>query len=129
MRLEGLVSYATLSALLANGCLRLYSSVKTQDDKKMSSVKQYRTYDAFYLFIIISVLLGSYTTVVFTLLALFSKTALGRGYDRESLEFWTATSTGLRESGLEAFLASLVCFELAFILSLYLKTRGNDKEF
>ena len=126
MRLEGLASYATLCALLANGCLRLYSSVKTQDDEKTSSVKQNRAYDAFYLFIVISILSGSYTTVVFTLLALFSKTALGRGYDRQFLEFWAAT-TGLRESGLEAFLASLVCFEFAFILSLYLKTRGKRR--
>lgn len=124
MRLEGLASYATLCALLANGCLRLYSSVKVQD--KTEDIKKQRAYDAFYLFIVISILSGSYTTVVFTLLALFSKTALGRGYDQEFLKFWAAT-TGLRESGLEAFLASLVCFEFAFILSLYLKTQGKRR--
>lgn len=123
MRLEGLASYATLCALLANGCLRLYSSV---NHETTSSVKKNRAYDAFYLFIIISILSGSYTTVVFTLLALFSKTALGRGYDEQFLEFWAAT-TGLRESGLEAFLASLVCFEFAFILSLYLRTSGKRR--
>jgi hypothetical protein len=126
MRLEGLASYATLCALLANGCLRLYSSVKTQDKTDDSDVKRNRAYDAFYLFIVISILSGSYTTVVFTLLALFSKTALGRGYDAQFLEFWKAT-TGLRESGLEAFLASLVCFEFAFILSLYLRTEGRRR--
>lgn len=125
MRLEGLASYATLCALLANGCLRLYSSVKAQD--KTADVKKQRAYDAFYFFIVISILSGSYTTVVFTLLALFSKTALGRGYDKEFLKFWSAT-TGLRESGLEAFLAALVCFEFAFILSLYLRTEGRRRK-
>jgi tRNA(His) 5'-end guanylyltransferase len=88
---------------------------------------KHRAYDAFYLFIVISILSGSYTTVVFTLLALFSKTALGRGYDEQFLQFWSAT-TGIRESGLEAFLASLVCFELAFILSLYLRTEGRRRK-
>lgn len=124
MRLEGLASYATLCALLANGCLRLYSSVGK--GKKDDAPTTRRAYDAFYFFIVISILSGSYTTVVFTLLALFSKIALGRGYDREFLEFWAAT-TGLRESGLEAFLASLVCFEFAFILSLYLRTDGRRR--
>lgn len=128
MRLEGLSAYATLCALLANGCLRLYSAVKVpkREEEKADKLKK-RAYDAFYLFIVISILSGSYTTVVFTLLALFSKTALGRGYDAQFLNFWAATA-GLRESGLESFLASLVCFELAFILSLFLRTEGERRK-
>jgi len=128
MRLEGLMAYATLCALLANGCLRLYSAVKLPKREQEMADKTKRTaYDAFYLFIVISILSGSYTTVVFTLLALYSKTALGRGYDAQFLEFWAATA-GLRESGFEAFLYSLVCFELAFILSLFLRTEGRRRK-
>jgi hypothetical protein len=76
---------------------------------------------------VISILSGSYTTVVYTLLALFSKIALGRGYDAQFLQFWSATA-GLRESGFEAFMASLVCFEFAFILSIFLKTSGRRRK-
>ena len=123
MRLEGLQAYATLCALLANGCLRLYSSVKI---RKEPDQWMKRVYDAVYLFIVVSILSGSYTTVVFTLLALFSKTALGRGYDAQFLLFWAATAN-IRESAIIAFLSSLVCFELAFILSLYLRTEGRRR--
>ena len=128
MRLEGLSSYATLCALLANGCLRLYSAVKLpKREQELADKTKRRAYDAFYLFIVVSILSGSYTTVVYTLLALYSKTALGRGYDNQFLQFWAATA-GLRESGLEAFIASLVCFELAFILSLFLRTEGTRRK-
>jgi hypothetical protein len=89
MRLEeeGLQAYG---ALLANGCIRLYSSVsapseKREDDDKdnttaATSNKKLRkrlAYDGFFLFVVFSVLSGSYTTVVFTLLPLYSKTRLG----------------------------------------------------
>ena len=127
MRLEGLMAYATLCALLANGCLRLYSAVKLpKRDQEMADKSKKTAYDAFYVFIVVSILSGSYTTVVFTLLALYSKTALGRGYDAKFLQFWAATAE-LRESGFEAFMYSLVCFELAFILSLFLRTEGRRR--
>lgn len=136
MRLEGLQAYGTLCALLANGCLRLYSAVKDDTKKgkiddndnttRMNQTTRF-VLDAFYVLIAISVLSGSYTTVVFTLLALYSKTALGRGYDAQFLQFWAAAAD-LRESGFEAFLYSLVSFEIAFILSLFLKTEGKRRK-
>ena len=142
LRLEGLQAYATLCALLTNGCLRLYSSVpvpplsasssskpKEASQKKHTSRHSIHTLalDAFLLCIVISVLFGSYTTIVFTLLALYSKTALGRGYDQQFLDFFAATAN-LRESGFQSFLYSLVSFELAFILSLFLKFEGNRRK-
>jgi hypothetical protein len=151
MRLEGLMAYATLCALLTNGCLRLYSSVQepklkqqqalpnsndneitansTAESQQQQMHKHHRinlrAYDAFFVLIVVSILSGSYTTVVYTLLALFSKIALGRGYDAQFLQFWSA-SAGLRESGFEAFMASLVCFEFAFVLSIFLKSNEGN---
>ena len=125
MRLEGLQAYGTLCALLANGCLRLYSVVNAKDYVN-DNAKKYAL-DAFYVFLVISVLSGSYTTVVFTLLALYSKTALGRGYDSQFLQFWAAAAD-LRESGFEAFLYCLVSFEVAFILSLFLRIEGGRRQ-
>ena len=144
MRLEGLQAYGTLCALLANGCLRLYSSISvpTTSERNIDSVngdstnttqkiftKKFRkrlAYDGFFLCVVLSVLSGAYTTVVFTLLPLYSKMALGRGYDKQFLEFWAATAQ-IRETGFTAFLSSLVSFEIAFVLSLYLRTRGRRK--
>jgi len=129
MRLEGLQAYATLCALLTNGCLRLYSSVKVPKSEAMEGTNESTriALDVFLLSIIVSVLFGSYTTVVFGLLALYSKTALGRGYDQQFLAFWAATAE-LRESGFHSFLYSLVSFELAFILSLFLRFQGRRRK-
>lgn len=125
MRLEGLQAYGTLCALLVNACLRLYSS--TKPPKKETDRKCRLALDAFLLCIVVSVLFGSYTTIVFTLLALYSKTALGRGYDAQFLEFWAATAE-IRGSGIDSFMYSLVSFEMAFILSLFLRFHGARRK-
>jgi hypothetical protein len=137
MRLEGLQAYGTLCALLANGCLRLYSSVsvpkKGGSDDEMTNItpgkklRKLLALDGFFLSVVLSVLSGSYATVVFTLIPLYSKTALGRGYDSQFLKFWAATS-GIRETGFSSFLFSLISFELAFVLSLYIRLRGRRKK-
>jgi hypothetical protein len=100
MRLEGLQAYGTLCALLANGCLRLYSSISvptksergdidsSSDDPPTEAangddtnntqrftkkLRKRLAYDGFFLCVVLSVLSGSYTTVVFTLVPLYSK--------------------------------------------------------
>ncbi|KAL3942712.1 MAG: hypothetical protein SGBAC_003157 [Bacillariaceae sp.] len=149
MRLEGLQVYATLAALLTNACLELYVNVKepeeetydhdddddrdddgkevTDDEKERRKVTRRRrqqirnwAVDAFYLCTVVSILSGSYTTVVFGLFSILSKTALGRGLDASFIEFW-GESAGIRNSGFESFLVALVSFEVAFILSLFTK--------
>jgi hypothetical protein len=125
MRLEGLQAYATLCALLTNGCLRLYSSVR--EPKEQVTKSKEIALDAFLLCVVVSILFGSYTTIVFGLLSLYSKTALGRGYDAQFLEFWSATAD-IRESGFESFIYSLVSFEMAFILSLFLRFEGRRRK-
>jgi hypothetical protein len=155
MRLEGLQVYATLAALLTNACLELYTNVKepkeetyededNDDDAALKNgtitkeeieqsklVRQRRqrirnwSVDAFYLCTVVSILSGSYTTVVFGLLSILSKTALGRGLDASFIDFW-AESAGIRNSGLESFLMALVSFEVAFLLSLMTKFSAKN---
>lgn len=142
MRLEGLQVYATLAALLTNACLELYVNVKEPDEetddgdamknatyaekekKRLTTRRRQRirnwAVDIFYLCTVVSILSGSYTTVVFGLLSILSKTALGRGLDASFIEFW-GQSAGIRNSGLESFLVALVSFEVAFLLSLMTK--------
>jgi len=129
MRLDGLQLYATLTALLTNGCLRLYSSVSTPTpaQEEQSSWQDKLSLDLFFICATVSILSGSYTTIVFGLLSLYSKTALGRGLDNSFLSFWAATSS-IRESALESFLFCLISFELAFILSLFIRLSGRRRK-
>lgn len=139
MRLEGIQVYATLAALLTNACLELYSNIRIPEDEKEETTsstaekqKKRRKHnwaiEAFLLCTAVSVLFGSYTTIVFGLFSILSKTALGRGLDIEFLEFW-AQSASIRNSGFESFLCSLICFELSFVLSLFLKFKGRRRQY
>lgn len=128
MRLEGLQLYATLTALLTNGCLRLYSCINPDKEQpKEQSRGEVIALDLFFICTAISVLSGSYSTIVFGLLSLYSKTALGRGLDEPFLQFWSAT-TAIRESALESFLYTLISFEAAFILSLFIRFKGRRRK-
>ena len=127
MRLEGLQLYATLTALLTNGCLRLYSCINPNKEPQEESRLEGIALDSFFVCTAISVLSGSYSTIVFGLLSLYSKTALGRGLDEPFLQFWSAT-TAIRESALESFLYTLISFEAAFILSLFLRFKGRRRK-
>ena len=129
MRLEGLQAYGTICALLMNATLRLFSSVSEpkSDDDSLEGKWNNRAFNAFLVTVIVSVLFGSYTTIVFSMIALYSKQALGRGMDSNFMDFYVHTH-GLRESGFRAFLYSLASFQGAFILSLFLKYRGDRRK-
>jgi hypothetical protein len=103
----------------------LYSAVAERDAKGSRSKKI--ALDLFFIAVVMSILSGSYTTVVFTLMPLYSKTALGRGYDQRFLDFWAATAN-IRETGFLAFLCCLVSFEVAFCLSLFIRTTGKRQK-
>ena len=129
MRLEGLQSYSTISALLMNASLRLFSATKQPADPSSENSKAHLhyMYNVFLAADILSVLLGAYTTIVFTMVSLYSKQALGRALDIEFLNFYTATQK-LREFGFSAFVGSLVSFQVAFIGTLYCNLRGRKRQ-
>jgi hypothetical protein len=108
-----------------NTSLRLWSLV-AQPANDAPTITQ-RAFDLFLVCVIISVLFGSYTTIVFTMISLYSKQALGRGLDSRFLAFYEATHA-LRDSGFRAFLYSLVSFQWAFVLSLFWKLRGHPRQ-
>lgn len=106
---------------------RMFTSLFRRQRNRMPgrvAAKPRRSICSSFVAIVTSILSGAYTTVIFTLLPLYSKTALGRGYDAQFWQFWAATA-GLRETGFLAFLACLiVSFEMAFGLSLFIRTTG-----
>lgn len=123
-RLEGLHAYAVITTLLMNASLRLYSSTP----KKFTSQEHVRNVMKvlFSLMVAISIMTGSYTTIVFSLIELYSKRALGRSQDAAVLEFFTQVQP-IREQAYDTWLLSLVSFQASFVLSLFLNhDRGFD---
>ena len=132
LRLEGLQSYSTISALLMNASLRLFSATiqpeypSSSKSSENSKTHLHYMYNVFLAADILSVLLGAYTTIVFTMVSLYSKQALGRGLDIEFMNFYHATQV-LRESGFATFVGSLMSFQLAFVGTLYCNLKGRKR--
>lgn len=122
LRLEGIHSYGVVTALLMNASLRLFSATP----RRMQAGDTYTNLSkaVFAFAICISVMTGSYTTIIFSMLGLYSKTALGMGDDAKFLHFFAETSQ-LRKSGFDAFVLSTITFKIAFVLSLFLNYDGK----
>jgi|OM-RGC.v1.029716817 hypothetical protein len=89
-----------------NAGLRLYSASKVDPEKPVVS-------GIFSVAIMTSVLAGIYTTVVFTLLTIYSKSALGLGKDTTFMNFLAAT-TRYRRTGFRMFLLSVAGTTVSF---------------
>lgn len=120
IRLDGLSCYGVICSLLMNAALRLYSATpKKLDNPHPSFTRTDIIKIIFMVSTVISISAGSYTTVVFTLLGLYAKTAIGLGRDAPFLEFFELTA-GYRKLAFDAFVVSLVAFQMSFVTSLYL---------
>jgi hypothetical protein len=108
-------------ALLMNAALRLYGSTpkRLEKDKIENSFKI-----LFVLSVGISIICGAYSTVCFSLLGLYSKTALGQGLDASFLEFYAATAD-VRDRAFRCFIIALLSFEVCFVSSLFLNYDGK----
>jgi len=122
-RLDGLHSYGVIAALMMNASLRLYSSTPKRTDDGGISFENVIKF-LFTMSMMLSVISGSYTTIVFALLGLYSKRALGMGMDEKFVKFFDATHD-IRESGFDAFVMCLATFKISFCLSLFLNYRGK----
>jgi hypothetical protein len=117
LRLDGLHTYGVITSLLMNASLRLFSSTPKRFEEKAHVSNTIKA--IFSVMVATSVLSGSYTTIVFSLLGLYSKRALGRGMDVEFVRFFEE-SRSIRELAYDTFLVSLVSFQISFVLSLFL---------
>ena len=123
IRLEGLSSYGLITSLLMNATLALFGMTRkkviTKEDNNVD-----RTAKTIFLFLVsVSIIAGFYTTIVFTLLVLYSKTALGMAKDTAFLEFFSQTAN-VRQTGFFSFIVSLVSFTVSFCLSIFINYEG-----
>ena len=133
-RLEGL-GYSTVAALLMNAALRLFSSTPSNplpitpadaDAGRVGVVRfNNRLRIAFAFCISICVALGSYSTIVYALMTIYSKTALGKGKVEEYANFFESTHR-FRTAGFYSFIGTVLMFKLSLVLSLLLKHENDD---
>ena len=122
IRLESINSYGVVTALLLNAALRLYAATpkRLEENKPVENAAKI----LFVISVGLSIICGAYTTVVFSLLGLYSKSALGMGLDASFLEFFAATAM-VRKRAFDTFITALLSFELCFITSLFLNYDGK----
>lgn len=128
IRLEALSSYSVLTALIMNASLRLYTSVSSPENSDTKQVQKIN-----YLIFLIScatcVLSGTYTTLIFSLIGIYSKTSLGMEKDAAYFQFIEKT-TAYRRIGFRFFLVNLFSFLISFVMSIIFKTQSlrTDKQ-
>ena len=125
-RLEGLSSYGVVTALIMNAGLRLYSSTPKQLEEGKQKQLENAAKIMFCFSVVTSIVAGAYTSVVFSLLGLYAKTALGLGMDEPYLQFMEKTAC-YRQYAFDSFVVSLVTFEVALTTSLFINYRGSNK--
>mmetsp|Transcript_7908 Transcript_7908/g.14562 ORF Transcript_7908/g.14562 Transcript_7908/m.14562 type:complete len:208 (-) Transcript_7908:429-1052(-) len=129
-RLEGL-AYGTVTSLMMNGALRLFSATPKKllpipDDADLAKKVRFDNClkIIFGLCMSISVALGLYTTTIFTLMSIYSKTALGMGLQSDYNK-WFDACWPYRKWGFLSFLGTIVTFNASWILSLILNYEGE----
>jgi hypothetical protein len=121
IRLDGLGTYAMISALLIGGMLGLFfNTPKTIIE---GQILENAVIALFYSSSTLSLLSSLYVTLVFSLVGLYSKTALGLSKDAQYLKFIDATRKQ-RNYAYDAFLLSIASFQSSFVMTLFLLLPG-----
>mmetsp|Transcript_20269 Transcript_20269/g.49704 ORF Transcript_20269/g.49704 Transcript_20269/m.49704 type:complete len:244 (+) Transcript_20269:132-863(+) len=118
-----LSSYAVLTVLILNAALRLYTSTKFQ--RNPSDKNDWVLPNLFSFCAGTCVIAGSFTGIMFHLLGIYHKSALGMGNHAAYLAFKEATA-GLLQLGFRTFLTCLGSFVATFLISF--KNKANEDE-
>lgn len=106
-RLDGLNSYSVVSALVMNAALRLLTTSQSNDNHDPLAA-------ATVALSAVSALCGVHSAVMFTLVCLYSKTAIGMSTDEAFARFFQATAS-MRQRGFASFVACLFTFTAALV--------------
>lgn len=125
LRLEGLGTYGLISALLMNAAITLYFNTNRQHSAE-STPRDRTVQTTFCVTSIMSILSCFSTTLVFSLMGLYSKSLLGIGRDSSYVEFMEGTRL-IRNFTFKSFRLSLLLFQLSCCLSMYLTNHGRNR--
>ena len=123
IRLQSLDEYAVIASILLGAVIDVYISVDTRDrterkDRLATYVHAVGT--------TVSFMSGMYAILLFSLVSLYAKTALGTGNDAAYLSLLDTTAA-LRYSGFQAFVLCLVSFEVALVANVFLTFQGPSR--
>jgi hypothetical protein len=107
-----LAAYGTLTALVMNSALRLWTSTKFSKEQNSFVSNSFTVSTA------LCVIAGAFTAILFQLLGIYSKSALGMSNDAGYASFKMATAI-YRKWGFRCFLTELTSFVYSFMISLY----------
>jgi len=129
MKLSSMALYTTITALIMNACLRLYTSQKfefghDQDGKRPRSIQILES--IFTATSIVCIVCGVYTSVLFCVLGIYSREALWMNNIEGYLLFQQATAV-LRKWGFRSFLMTSLSFLTCFLTSVVEKTSNEDR--
>mmetsp|Transcript_27830 Transcript_27830/g.75721 ORF Transcript_27830/g.75721 Transcript_27830/m.75721 type:complete len:156 (-) Transcript_27830:1917-2384(-) len=83
--------------------------------------------NAFYISTVLCIMSGAFTAILFQLLTICSKSALGISNDEGYLAFKAATGT-FRHIGFQCFLMEMIAFVVSFVVHLYNALWTNARE-
>lgn len=109
---QGMATYATVSALIMNAALRMFTSTNFSNEQNTI------VSNAFHATTALCILTGTFTTILFQLVTIYSKSALAMGNDEGFLAFKAATSA-FRIWGFRCFLTEMMTFMVSFMSKLY----------
>jgi hypothetical protein len=126
--LQTLATYGTVTALIMNAALRLYSSTKfpkrKDETKQQTDMVKYMN-SLFTAITSLCIISGAFTAVLFNILGIYSKSALGMVNEEGYLAFRAATQV-YAKWGFRSFLTTCVSFVGSFLLSLYARIKSED---
>jgi len=129
IRLEGLSSYGVMSILLMSSALRLYTSVPKKmnnpSESKEAKIENAATI-AFAFTSVVAIISGITTSIIFSLMGLYAKTALGMNKDAAYVEFFKATES-VRRFGFISMVVSTLCMKASFSISFFLYFKGKTR--
>lgn len=124
-KLQSMATYSTITALVMNACLRLYTS---QRFARHPTTKNARWCEnLFTLSTTLCIIGGVFTAVLFNILGIYAKECLGLGNTAGYLSFQAATAI-YRKWGFRTFLMTALSFICSFLLSVYEKTQEGDAD-
>lgn len=124
-KLQSMGTYSTITALVMNASLRLYTSQKFTTPPRHENARLVRILESiFTASTVLCIVSGTFTAVLFNILGIYSKEALGMGNEVGYAAFTKATAL-YRKWGFRAFLTTCLCFVTTFLTSVYEKTLSH----
>lgn len=121
LTIQGMATYGAITALMMNASLRLFTATNFKNEQ--SRIVR----NMFYISSALCLISGAFTAILFQLLTIYSKSALGMSNDEGYLAFKAATRV-YRNLGFRCFLTEMISFVVAFMAGFYNTLWTNARE-